>query len=248
MNIFSSEATILHHLDFGEADRIVTFYTPEQGKLKGFARGARKSRRRFGASLEPFSRVRMFWTPARTGGLLNLREAELLDLRLGLRSDLAAVALAAYGGELVEEVFGEGPGHAEVYDLLQAFLDHLARYGAVPEARLLLELRILHLAGYVPHLLHCSTCGETLRETETAFDINQGGSLCLECAPAGVGLRLSLPTMGSLARSLLTPTTLFEGFRLSPRTLQEGEALLAAALRPHLSRTPRSLIFLQQVM
>jgi DNA repair protein RecO (recombination protein O) len=246
MTEFDSEAIILRHLDYGEADRIVTFLTPGYGSIRGFARGARKSRRRFGASLEPFAQVRMLWTPARSGGLVHLREAELLDLRAGLRADLTAVALAAYGCELVEALFGEGQAHAEVFDLLRAFLDQIAR-SPRPEARLLLELRLLQAAGYIPHLLHCSTCGETLRDPEVAFDAARGGSLCRECAGPGAPLRLSLPILGSLARCLRAPLVLFEEIRLSPGTLAEGHSIVAAALGPHLTRPLRTLIFLERV-
>lgn len=248
MNLHSSEAIILRHIDYGEADRIVTFLTPGQGRLKGFARAARKSRRRFGAALEPFSQVRLHWSAPRSGDLLSLREAELLDLRAGLRQDLAALALAGYGCELVDELLGEAHGHCDAFALLTAYLDHLSGGGAGPEARLLLELRLLHLAGWVPHLLHCSDCGETLRATQAAFSVERGGSLCLACAGRASARPVALGTLGTLARSLLTPPTLFAGFRLSPQTLAEGGAILSAALRPHLPRPLRSIPFLERMM
>src|SRR5512145_2747991 len=134
MNLHASDAIILRHLDYGEADRIVTFLTPGHGRLKGFARGARKSRKRFGAALEPFAKVRLHWS-SRGGELLGLREAELLDLHVGLRSDLDAIALASYACELVEQLLGDAHGHPGAYVLLAALLDHLAAPGgATPTA------------------------------------------------------------------------------------------------------------------
>jgi len=247
MHLHVSDAIILRHLDYGEADRIVTFLTPDHGRLKGFARGARKSRRRFGPGLEPFAQVRLHWSAPRSGDLVSLREAELLDLRLGLRQDLLAIALAGYGCELLEELLAEGHGHDEAFALLAAYLDHLAGGGAGGEARLLLELRLLEAAGYVPHLLHCSLCGRTLREAQAAFSVECGGSLCLDCTGGTAFQKVSLGTLGTLARSLQTPSTLFAGFRLSPQTLAEGGAILSAALRPHLSRPLRSLPFLEEM-
>lgn len=248
MNIHAFDAIILRHLDYGEADRIVTFLTAEHGLLKGFARGARKSRRRFGAALEPFAQVRLHWRAPRAGDLQSLRESELIDLRTGLRQDLAAIALAAYGCELLEALLGEGQGHGEAFALLAAYLDHLAGGGARPEARLLFELRLLQLAGYVPHLLHCSLCGETLRAAQAAFAVEHGGSLCLACAGGTPGRPVALGTLGTLARVLQTPPTLFAGFRLSPQTLAEGGAILGAALRPHLARPLKSLPFLERML
>ena len=95
-----SQAIILHHTDYGEADRIVTFLTPDQGRLKGFARAARKSRKRFGAALEPFAEVQLHWAARSSGDLVSLRDAELVTLRSGLHSDLETLTLAGYGCEL----------------------------------------------------------------------------------------------------------------------------------------------------
>jgi DNA repair protein RecO (recombination protein O) len=248
MHLHVSDAIILHHLDYGEADRIVTFLTPAHGLLKGFARSARKSRRRFGASLEPFAQVRLHWSSPRSGDLQSLREAELIDLRTGLRKDLTAIALAGYGCELLEALLGEGHGHDEAFALLAAYLDHLSGGGARPEARLLFELRLLQLAGYVPHLLHCSSCNETLSEPQAFFDTHRGGSLCSACAAGGPARQLGLATLGTLARCLLTPPTLFAGFRFSPQSLCEGGMVTAEALRPHLSRPLKSLSFLEQML
>ncbi len=64
-----SPAIILHHTDYGEADHLVIFLTPELGRLKGFARAARKSRKRFGAALEPCAEVLLHWTARGSGDL-----------------------------------------------------------------------------------------------------------------------------------------------------------------------------------
>jgi DNA repair protein RecO (recombination protein O) len=243
-----SEAVVLHHIDYGEADRIVAFFSREQGLFKGFARNARKSRKRFGTALEPFSQVRIHWTAATRGDLVTLQEAELLDLRTGLRRNVKSLALAAYGCELVEALLGDGQPHPEVFDLLRAFLDHLAHDGLSREARLLFELRMLVLAGYVPHLLHCASCNGSLPEEPVAFVPARGGALCSQCAAASDLLRVSPMTLGTLARSLKAPVTLFQGFRFCERTLQEGRTVLTAALAPYLNRPLKSLSFMEQML
>lgn len=244
----SSEAIILHHLDYKDADRIITCLSLEQGLLKGFAHNARRSRKRFGTALEPFSRVRLSWTSKPGSEMVSLQEADLIDLRSGLRKDVGALALASYGCELVEGLLGEGQAQADVFHLLQAFLDHLAKKGLSLEARLLFELRLLALVGYAPHFLHCSACNAALDGEQAAFSAKAGGCLCLDCAPANVPLQVSVMTFGTLARSLQSPLTLFEGFRFSERTLSEGGAVLAEALRQHWGRPPKSLAFMEQML
>jgi len=247
MQILSSDAIVLRHTDYGEADRVMTFFTLEQGVMKGFARGARNSRKRFGAALEPFSEIRLFWKSAKGSGLPTLQEAELLSLNDGLRRELSLLTLASYGCELVEELFGEGQPHPEVYRMLGAFLSHLARQGAGPECRFLFELRTLSLAGYIPHFLHCSKCGGGLEE-QLVFDAGRGGSLCRSCAGGRSGIAVQLQTIGSMARSLLTPTDLFAGFRFSRLTLEEGFRVLEDALSQHLQRPLRSRAFLDRFL
>jgi DNA repair protein RecO (recombination protein O) len=248
MDIHSSDAVVLHHLDYGEADRIVTFFSFEQGLVKGFARQARKSRKRFGAALEPFASVHIRWQSQRGRDLVSLQDAELVDLRNGLRHNLLALALAAYGCELVEKLLGESESNPQVFHLLNAFLDHVNRHGGSEEARLLFELRLLCLAGYEPHLLHCCQCGVLLKAETVGFAAAPGGGLCPECAGGADVQRLSPLSLGSLSRALQAPSTLFEGFRFGPRTLQEGGRAVAALLKQHLCRPVKSQSFLTQLI
>lgn len=244
MPLTISSAIILRHVDYGEADRIVTVLTPDHGRLKGFARGARKSRKRFGPGLEPFAEVRLHWAPRPGGELVSVREAELVSLRLGLRRDLETLALAGYGCELTEALYDEAVGFAEAFGLLRAFLDHLDAAGGSAVAKLLLELRLLTLAGIVPHLQHCAACHGALPDGAVGFAAVRGGSLCPACGGETAALKVDRLTLGSLGRLLQTPAERFDDIRLSPRTLQEGQALLADALRGHLPRVLKSAEFL----
>jgi len=240
-----TDAIILRHTDYGEADRIVSFFTPGAGLVKGFARGARKSRKRFGAALESFARVRLTWQLRGGSALVSLREAELVSLRDGLRRDLRAVALAGYACELVEMLFGEGGSHPEVFALLDSLLARLEADGARAEYRLLLELRLLRLSGHEPHLLHCAVCGGGLPET-TAFSARHDGSLCPVCLVPGAR-PVALTTLGSLARCRQTPPDRFDGIRLGARTLGEGAPLVSEALDLVLPRPPKSRAFLERL-
>lgn len=241
-------AIILRHSDYGEADRIVSFLTAEHGRLRGFAKAARRSRKRFGTALEPFAEVLMHWTTRPGHELVSLREAELVSLHHGLRRDLASLALAGYGCELVELLFADSGPAPELFAMLQAFLRHLDSEGFSTEVRLLLELRLLQLAGYVPHLQHCAACFGALSVGLVGFSAAAGGSLCRACGGERLPLRVDRLTLGSLGRILRTPQTLFAGFHLSPTSLREGLLLLTDALAAHLGRPPKSLAFLQSVL
>ena len=244
MPLFTSPAIVLRHINYGEADRIVTVLTADHGRLKGFARAARNSRRRFGPALDPFAEVRLHWAARPGSDLVSVRSAELVDLHVGLRRDLETLALASYGCELTEVLFEEGVDAAAAFALLRAYLGHLDVAGATPEARLLLELRLLVHAGVAPHLQHCAECHGPLPDGAVGFAAARGGSLCPACGGREVPLQVDRLTLGSIGRLVQTPLERFAGIRLAPRTLLEGGALLTDALRGHLAKPLKSAAFL----
>jgi len=239
------EALVLRYSDYGEADRILTLLTAEHGLQKGFARSARKSRKRFGATLEPFTKAVFHWREGR-GDLLSLQGADLVDAHFGLRHDIKRLALAGYGVELVELLSEEGEPFPRVYELLSSFLGYLDHGGNFEAARLLFELRLIYLLGYIPHLLHCSDCLRVFNHEDIRFDANRGGSLCLDCADS-TSLIISLGTVGSLARSLKVAHDHFNGFQFGEKTCREAHLALEQVLGLVLPREPKSLKFLAQL-
>lgn len=240
-----SEALVLRYTDYGEADRILTLLTVDRGVQKGFARSARKSRKRFGATVEPFTKADFSWQQGK-GDLLLLQGADLIDAHFGLRKDIKRLALAGYGVELVELLLEEGEVFREVYELLAAFLHYLDQGGDTKTARLLLELRLVALLGYVPHLLHCSECLHIFKDEEVRFDALRGGSLCLACAGSSAH-RIGLGTVGSLSRTLTQAHDRFEGFQFGETTCREALFAMEQVLSLILPREPKSLKFLAQL-
>ncbi len=239
------EALVLHHTYYGESDIILTLFSAEYGLQKGFAKAARKSRKRFGAVLEPFTQAIFQWKRGR-GDLLLLQEAELIHSRFGLRNDLQRLALASYGVELVSLTVEEGESYQKIYELLCSFLDYLEQGGDELSARLLFELRLIYLLGYMPHLLHCSECLKIFDHERIRFAASRGGSLCLDCAGLA-GMPIDLGTVGSLARTLNVSHMQFEGFSFGSKTLQQSGLILAQVLQQTLPREPKSLKFLSQL-
>ena len=233
---------MLRRHEYGESDLIVALLTGDRGLQRGFARGGRKSVKRFGAALEPFSVIDIQWQPGR-GELLTLLDAELRNPHQGLRLSLDRLALAGYAVEILEMLLHEGEPQPQLYSLLQGYLGSLSDGGEPRTARLLFELRLVQELGYIPHLLHCSECFARFDEGTVAFDPARGGSLCDRCGE-GTALRVHLRTIGSLSRSLRSPIGQFADFRFGERTLKEGAQVLATVLQAVLPRTPKSLRFL----
>lgn len=159
-------------VDFGESDRIVHLLTHE-GRFSGFAPAARKSRRRFGGSLEPFTTVRVELGRRRSNGLATLASAEPLRLRLALTHDLDGLTLAAYACELSLRLSPEG-APTELPSLLEAVLDEILEAGASIARRRAFELGVLQALGTRPRLDACPRCEHVGR----FLDLVQGGLMC----------------------------------------------------------------------
>ena len=241
------EAIILRYTNYAEADRIVTLLTKEHGVCSAFARNARKSRRRFGGALQPFNRVRVLWQQRRSGGMPQLAEVELLGAATPLLANLEVLSLAAYGCELVAAMLPEQQPVPDVYLVLESFLAHLPIAESLPVARLLLELRLLQLAGLLPHIGHCASCWEPLCDEWLLFDARRGGTLCPRCAPDRNGVFVAAATLGSLVRLLRVEHHRFAAIRLSEQTLQQGGAMLHHALGCCLGRTLKSEQFIDRL-
>ena len=242
------EAIILRYTNYGEADRIVTLLTKEHGVCSAFARNARKSKRRFGGSLQPFNRIRVLWQTRRSGGMPQLAEVELLGAATPLLADLDALSLAAYGCELVAVLLPEQQPVPDVYQVLKSFLAHLPIAESLPVARLLLELRLLQLSGLLPHIGHCASCWEPLRDEWLLFDAQRGGTLCPRCSKTKNGVAVQSATLGSVARMLQVKYDKFTGIRLSEQTLQQGGAVLRQVLSGCVTKPLKSEQFINKLV
>lgn len=240
MNLETLQAFVLSNSDYGESDRIVSLFTLEHGRLKGFARGARNSRKRFGPALETFARIHL--QLSHKEGLCSLRSADVITLYPGIRGELSAIAHGLYACELVECLTPEGQPLPRLYRLLAAYLERLDSGQVDDIDRRFFEINLLNILGYRPSLDGCSRCG-------AAFDghgalMQQGGELvCRFCAATGRQISSSsLKRLGSCLN-----TSRFGGSVFEEEALQAAGILLDESLATHSARKLKSLEFLQQI-
>jgi DNA repair protein RecO (recombination protein O) len=239
-----SEALVVRYINYGESDRIVTILTPDYGLCSGFAHGARNSKRRFGPALQLFSRINILWQEGRYGSLRLLKEAELLEPAERVMPNLEAWALAAYASELVVALFPEEQAIPEVYVLLRSCFDALARGEGLAQIRILYELRLLGVAGLLPHLSHCAHCWCPLGDARMYFDPERGGAMCNQCSGSAGAVEISPLTLGSLSRLTRLDMARIHAARLSPLTLEQGRKVLDAVFNHTLQHPPRSAPFI----
>ena len=168
--------------EFGEADLLVSFFTPDKGRLKGMAKGARRSSKRFVNCLDSFSLVELEFQLKRAGDLYFLTAGKLRNAYRGLRSDYANLARASFMVELTEVLFPLGVAEPEVFRLLAGSFDFLDQGRRAIAVQIAFESRVMVLGGYEINLEKCCLCGRGYTGRGAAvFTRNRGGIACLKC-------------------------------------------------------------------
>jgi DNA repair protein RecO (recombination protein O) len=244
-----SLALILKTQDYGEADRLVVFLTPAEGRVTALAKHARKSKRRFMNCLEPFSLVQLLYTEKPNLDLARLESGELLEAFPELRRDLIPLAVAACLTETAGEIVGAIDNLPELFGALQSSLAQLA--AGLPTRSLFLSYltRILSLAGFGPRWQACQVCGKQA-DGMVWFSLNKGGIICPPCLGQNRGERLYPLHFGSRKLILAAQRSPLENLaRLRYPELAQKEILtiLQAFIRFILGKELKSLNFINKI-
>jgi DNA repair protein RecO (recombination protein O) len=182
-----TEAIVLRSIRYGEADRILHLYTPEDGRLAAIAKGVRRSRSRFGARLEPFFYVRIGLHEGRTD-LYTVTSADTIATHAPLRDHAATLDAAARACDAVARMFETSDPHPGVFRLLVNELALLSSdpAHARPANGLAFRMKLLLAAGIVPQLGSCAACGEA--DHLQGFSAAAGGVVCSSCEAAAFPL------------------------------------------------------------
>jgi DNA repair protein RecO (recombination protein O) len=249
MNIHDTEAIILATTDHGESDRLITVLTRASGKLKGIAKGARRSQKRFVHSFEPLSLVALKYRESRSSSLVWVEACKLLNPHLVLREDLQRWGYAALLCESIKEMVPEGAKQEKVFALLVEALGRLGEEKDALNVVVLALFRLLDELGYVLGLDSCKTCGQPLAAAKR-WKLNlAGGELsCLRHAPLTKGfLEVDLGTIMLLRQTLLAPQDRLWRLRLRPELKMPLLQAEIELVRAQLGRDLKSLKMLQQL-
>ncbi|HVG30340.1 MAG TPA: DNA repair protein RecO [Pyrinomonadaceae bacterium] len=206
MGLTETDAIVLRSIKLGEADKIATLLTSQEGVVRGVARGARRLKSRFGASLEPFTLVRLTFFEKEARELVSITRAEITRSYFGLtRDDAVFVELEYLAGLILEFAPLRAPDE-RFYRMLRACLEALAGApGEVTWVAHYCEVWTLKLAGFLPDLSKCQTCGKPLKGERRGVALNSGSNFeCHGCANAR-GVAVSPEAFILVATALKTP-------------------------------------------
>jgi DNA repair protein RecO (recombination protein O) len=231
---YKTEAIVLRSMRYAEADRILHLYTAHRGRIGAIAKGVRKTKSRFGARLEPLSHVELMLHEG-AGDLQTITGVELLRTHRAAREDPYRLNVGLIGAEAMLRLFGEPEANERAFGALARFLDLLDEAPvrdsrpAVDPLALSFQLKLLWLAGYLPHLTSCVECGTT--GDLAAFSARAGGAVC--GVHAAGALRLSREGIAGIELLLSTPLADADAAGLSDRARRDALAVVTSSYEEH---------------
>ena len=244
---FRVEAVVLRHIDYGEADRILSLYTRQLGKTRALVKGARKVTSRKAGHLEPFTHVKL--ELARGRDLLLVTQADTVEAYLPLGEDLVLMGHASYVIELIDRfTYDDETENPTIFRLLT---DTLARLASKTDPWLAIryyEMRLLDYLGFRPQLFECVNCGREILAEDQFYSFSAGGVICPNCGQGLPNLtRISVEALKYLRHFQRSSYAEASRARPSPEVQAEAENLMQGYFTYLLERELNTPGFIKRV-
>lgn len=234
MALKESEAIVLRTYPLREADLLVTLFTRLEGKVRGVARSAKKSRRRFGGALEPLTFVRAFYEDRERQELARLDACEVLESPLASEVSYGRAAALAHIAELLDELLPDREANDAVFRLSLSILGSL-RGSEIWMPVTYFELWLTRLVGFLPDFSECIACGRRLNGSRAYFHALADGLVCAD------DKRLASSEMSNQSRALAVqmfraPVESFSGMDWPKSKASDLRKFLMQTLERHVEK------------
>ena len=179
MPLKQSEAIVLRTYPLREADLLVTLFTRAEGKVKGIARAAKKSKRRFGGALEPLTWVRAYYDDREGQELARLDSCDILESPLSSTVDYPRVVALEHVAETLDELLPDREANDAIFRLAVSVL-HQLRAGSIWMPLTYFQLWLVRLVGFLPELGECGACGQVLNGSRAFYHALADGLMCVQ--------------------------------------------------------------------
>ena len=243
--IIETDAVVIRETATGERDKLLTLLTREQGIIKAFANGARSLKSKNANTTNLFCYSKMSLVKNKNSGAYTVRESTPVEVFFSLRKDIVKLSLAQYIGELSDELAPREERADDFLNLLLNCLHLLANTNKnIYLVKAAAELRMLTLAGYMPSIVACDTCG-TYESEKMYFSHFTGKLYCENCKPEEKTVTLGLGVVTAMRHICFSAPEKVFSFNLS----KDGFAALSAVsekyLRSVTMRNYKTLEFFQ---
>ncbi len=241
--LYRTEAIILRRQDFGEADKLLTIYSPGFGKTRVLAKGIRRPKSRKGGHVELFTHSSLLIAKGKSLDIVT--QAETIHSFLPIRRELVRTGYAYYAAELLDKFTEEGVDDKPLFDLFLRALFWLSEAEDLDLVLRYFELHLLRHAGYAPQLFECLRCSCLIESATSFFSLEYGGLLCAHCGEGERGCQEVSPQALDALRHLQS-RDYADCCRLKPGRLahEELETLMRRYIVYLLERRLKSVDFI----
>jgi DNA repair protein RecO (recombination protein O) len=249
MPVYPATGLVLRRASMGEADRILTLFTAERGKLSAVAKGSRRVTSRLTGATEPFTLSRFLLATGRSLDIVT--QCEIRNAFSGLRQDLPRLARATFVCELLDRftIEHDDSAAAELLECAVRALALLERTDTDLDIALhAFELRMLDIQGYAPALDRCVRCGNSVAGGRVGFSPSLGGALCAEDRyRADDAFEISAATLAVMTSLVALEDEELSGLHPDPQRMAEVARAMRWYVRYRLDRDLKSAEFLDQL-
>ncbi len=254
-----TQAIVIRAFTLQESHKIITFYTPDFGKVKVMAYGVKSPKSKLSGSLELLNHGMLLFNYRENKDLQSLTGFDLIEGFDGIRTDFARITYGCYLAELVDAIASEGDANPEVFELLRNTYYFLADTADVPLLVRVFEIKFLDLAGYAPQLSQCANCGSIVAPSPLQnsqnpvlvmlFSVRLGGLLCGMCQHRDASAFSIAPGSCELLKNLRkSELGKLNRIRASERNHRELKLILGSFIQYHTERSLKSLKFIESVL
>jgi DNA repair protein RecO (recombination protein O) len=246
MPTYKAKAAVLNTFKLGEADKIVVMFSGSKGKIRAVAKGIRKTKSKFGGTLEPFSVVDLLLYEGKS--LDVIQQAETIMSFKELRADLEKLKYGSVMLELIDKVAQEREESYDVFSLLLAALQCLKETDKDYQTLLtVFQLKLMAALGYRPHLARCPACGGPVADVgkQALFSFRFGGLICDDCRDKDPdAVPVSGATRAQIEQALDTPLARWHELDFRTENVRGIAMLTELFVAYHLDRKLKSPRFL----
>ena len=229
-----SEALILRTYPFHEADLLVTFFTRSEGKVRGVAKAAKRSRKRFGGALEPLTHVIAHWEDKEKQELARLDSCDIISSPLTAEVSYPRLVALSYVAEVIDQLLPDREPSDEIFRLTLAVIRQLTP-GSIWMPLTYFDLWIVRLIGLLPELNECVVCGDSLNGNRAWFHPLADGLLCMRDKRLA-STEILAESRSVAAEMFRAPVERFAGFPWPRQRAAELRRFLAQRIERHIEK------------
>ncbi len=246
--LYKTEGIVLKSMEYEEADKIVTIYTKDYGKITAIAKGVRKTKSKFGSSLEILTHSNFLIYKGRNIDIVS--QTEILESFFSTSKEVIKFAFAVNCVEVVNRLTEEREINIGLFNLLKEVLHYLKESNDPKLQTLSFKWQTISILGYRPSLNHCCRCNKSVEDQkEMYFNIKEGGLVCNNCiAKDKEGcVKVSLYFNKLLRKILITPLSIISNATIPDKKMKELEKITDLYIAYHSEKSFKTDEFLKSL-